>query len=89
MILTFRQGVVFSFVMTSLFPGGTIVGKTNCEYLCMSGSSWTSCTGPVLNPHDTTRCAGGSSNGNAVLVCVNVIAVYMWVYTLEWGDARI
>ena len=59
----------FSHETTHLLSGGNIVGKTNCEYLCMSGSSWTSCTGPVLNPYDTTRVAGGSSNGSAVLVC--------------------
>ena len=48
--------------------GATIVGKTTTEYMCMSGSSWTSCTGPILNPHDVTRVSGGSSSGCAVLV---------------------
>ena len=36
--------------------------------MCYGGSSWTNNTGPVLNPHDTTRSAGGSSGGSATLV---------------------
>lgn len=60
-------------VTAVLDAGGTILGKTNSEYLCMSGSSWTCCTGPILNPFDTTRVAGGSSSGNAVLLAVNEI----------------
>ena len=61
--------------LTLFFPliGATIVGKTTTEYMCMSGSSWTSCTGPILNPHDVTRVSGGSSSGCAVLVGI----VYM------------
>ena len=51
-----------------LKAGGTIAGKAVCENLCYSGSSFTASTGPVLNPHDPTRSAGGSSNGSAVLV---------------------
>jgi len=41
-------------------PGGEIVGKSVSEQLCSSGGSQTSDTGPVLNPHDPTRLAGGS-----------------------------
>ena len=48
--------------------GGTILGKAVCESLCVSGGSHTSDTGPVHNPHDTTRSAGGSSSGSAALV---------------------
>ena len=49
--------------------GGNIVGKASCEYLCLSASSWTSISGPTLNPLDVTRTAGGSSGGSVVLVC--------------------
>lgn len=51
-----------------LDAGGEIVGKAVCESLCFSGGSHTSDTGPVLNPHDHTRSAGGSSSGSAALV---------------------
>src|SRR5437667_2366146 len=51
-----------------LDAGGEIVGKAVCEHLCFSGGSHTSDTGPVLNPHDHTRSAGGSSSGSAALV---------------------
>lgn len=51
-----------------LDAGGEVVGKAVCEDLCFSGGSFTSHTGPVLNPHDPSRMAGGSSSGSAALV---------------------
>ncbi|MFI6457154.1 amidase family protein [Streptosporangium amethystogenes] len=48
--------------------GGVIVGTSVCEDLCYSGSSFTSAHGPVGNPWDPRRSAGGSSSGAAVLV---------------------
>jgi len=51
-----------------LDASGEIVGKAVCEHLCFSGGSHTSDTGPVLNPHDPARSAGGSSSGSAALV---------------------
>ena len=51
-----------------LDAGGHIVGKAVCENLCCDGGSFTSVTGPVLNPHDNTRMANGSSSGSAALV---------------------
>jgi amidase len=51
-----------------LDAGGEIIGKSVCEHLCFSGGSHTSDTGPVHNPHDPTRSAGGSSSGSAALV---------------------
>ena len=50
-----------------LDAGGDIVGKAVCESLCFSGGSHTSDTGPVPNPHDRGRSAGGSSSGSAAL----------------------
>src|SRR2546423_2538577 len=55
-------------VTRTLDAGATIVGKAVCEDLCFSGGSHTALTGPVLNPHDPTRPAGGSSSGSAGLV---------------------
>jgi len=51
-----------------LDAGGTIVGKTVCEYFCFSGGSHTSSTGPVHNPHRRGHSAGGSSSGSAAVV---------------------
>src|SRR4030088_3288546 len=51
-----------------LDAGGTIVGKTHCEYFCFSGGSHTNATGPVHNPHKMGYSSGGSSSGSAVVV---------------------
>src|SRR5499427_6224247 len=51
-----------------LDAGGTIAGKTVCEYFCFSGGSHTSATGPVHNPHRAGYSAGGSSSGSAAVV---------------------
>ncbi|MFN8555889.1 MAG: amidase [Dehalococcoidia bacterium] len=56
-----------------LDAGGEIVGKAVCEDMCMSGSSWTSHSGPVRNPHDPTRTTGGSSSGSAALVAAGEV----------------
>ena len=62
-----------SIVTRILDAGGRIVGKAVCEDLCFSGGSHTSVTGPVLNPHDVTRSAGGSSSGSGALVAAGVV----------------
>ncbi|CAH1792136.1 unnamed protein product [Owenia fusiformis] len=51
-----------------LDAGGRIIGKTTQEEYGLSASSFTSARGPVSNPYDPTRSAGGSSTGNAVLL---------------------
>jgi amidase len=56
-----------------LAAGATIAGKSVCEDLCASGSSFTSASGPVRNPWDTTRETGGSSSGSAALVAAGEV----------------
>ena len=55
-------------VTRTLEAGATVLGKAVCEAYCFSGGSHTSATGPVRNPHDPARSAGGSSSGSAALV---------------------
>jgi amidase len=56
-----------------LAAGATITGKAVCEDLCFSGGSHTSATGPVRNPWDPSRSAGGSSSGSAALVAAGQV----------------
>jgi amidase len=56
-----------------LDAGGTIVGKTVCEYYCFSGGSHTSATGPVHNPHRMGYSAGGSSSGSGAVVAAGEV----------------
>ncbi|HEX5118851.1 MAG TPA: amidase [Pseudonocardiaceae bacterium] len=60
-----RDAVV---VRRLLDAGATVKGKSVCEDLCFSGGSFTSQPGPVRNPWDLTRNAGGSSSGSGALV---------------------
>jgi amidase len=56
-----------------LAAGATIAGKSVCEDLCCSSSSFTSACGPVHNPWDPTRETGGSSSGSAALVAAGEV----------------
>ncbi|MHA6626330.1 amidase [Pseudonocardia sichuanensis] len=56
-----------------LAAGATVAGKAVCEDLCFSGASFTSHPGPVRNPWDPSRNAGGSSSGSAVLVATGEV----------------
>ena len=48
-----------------LAAGGRIVAATNMDDFAFSGGGETSAFGPVRNPHDPRRAAGGSSGGSA------------------------
>src|ERR1700689_1612406 len=56
-----------------LDAGGTIVGKTHCEYFCFSGGSHPGAKGPVHNPHRMGYSAGGSSSGSGVVVATGEV----------------
>lgn len=70
-----------------LDAGGTIVGKSHCEYFCMSGGSHTNATGPVINPRKAGHLSGGSSSGSAALVAAG--EVDMAIAADQGGSIRI
>jgi amidase len=55
-------------VTRALDAGAEVVGKTACEYFCLSGGSHTNAHGATHNPHRHGWSAGGSSSGSAVAV---------------------
>lgn len=58
--------------------GGVLLGKNNCDTFGHGASNENSMYGPVKNPHDLTKVAGGSSGGSAAAVadhqCIYAIA---------------
>ena len=70
-----------------LDAGGEITCKTNMDEFAGSVRGTTSAHGPVRNPHDTERTAGGSSGGSAVAVATD--AVDLALGTDTGGSVRI
>lgn len=52
--------------------GAVLIGKTNIHEFALGPTSDESAYGPVLNPLDTTRVAGGSSGGSAAAVATGM-----------------
>lgn len=62
-----------AFVITQLHRAGAVlIGKANLHELAMGGSSVTSYFGPVRNPWELDRVAGGSSGGSAAAVIADM-----------------
>lgn len=54
--------------------GAAVVGYTNLHEWGLGTTSAVSALGPIRNPRDPTRVAGGSSGGSAVAVATGVVA---------------
>lgn len=52
--------------------GGVLVGKNNCDAFGHGASNENSMYGPVRNPRDLSKVAGGSSGGSAAAVADNM-----------------
>lgn len=75
-------------LVTRLLDAGVVIeGKAQCEYFCVSGSSHTGAQGPVRNPRDETRSAGGSSSGCSALVAAGLVDAA--IGTDQGGSVRI
>lgn len=67
--------------------GALVAGKTNLHELAFGITSNNAAYGPVRNPHDISRSAGGSSGGSAVAVATGVVPFALGTDT--GGSARI
>jgi len=55
--------------------GMVVIGKLNMDEYAMGGSSETGADGPVHNPWDVSRVAGGSSGGSAAAVIAGEVPI--------------
>lgn len=67
--------------------GATVLGYTNLHEWGLGTTSVTTATGPIRNPWDTDRIAGGSSGGSAAAVAAGIVPVA--VGTDAGGSVRI
>ncbi|AZO18036.1 amidase [Mesorhizobium sp. M2A.F.Ca.ET.043.05.1.1] len=53
--------------------GATLIGKTNLHEFAYGATGENRWAGTVVNPHDETRLAGGSSSGSAAAVAAGIV----------------
>lgn len=75
-------------VAEALFKSGAILfGKTNMHELAQGGTSNNPIFGPVRNPYDKRRVAGGSSGGTAAAIAARIVPAGLGTDTA--GSVRI
>jgi len=67
--------------------GAAVIGTTNLHELALGVTSNNATFGPVRNPHDPSRSAGGSSGGSAVAVATGVVPLALGTDT--GGSVRV
>jgi aspartyl-tRNA(Asn)/glutamyl-tRNA(Gln) amidotransferase subunit A len=75
MLSGYRSLFTATAVQRLLDAGAVPLGALNCDEFAMGSSNETSVYGPVLNPLDETRVAGGSSGGSAAAVAAGMVHV--------------
>jgi amidase/aspartyl-tRNA(Asn)/glutamyl-tRNA(Gln) amidotransferase subunit A len=83
----FIPGTDATVVKRLLANGADITAMTNADEFAASGRGTTNYTGPIRNPHDPERVAGGSSGGSGVAVANEIVDVALGTDT--GGSIRI
>lgn len=87
MMRGFIPGSDATVVSRLLAHGADITAMTNADEFAASGRGTTNYTGPIRNPHDPDRVAGGSSGGSGVAVAKEIVDVALGTDT--GGSIRI
>ncbi len=73
MLETFNAPLQATAVEKLEAEGAICIGKANLDAFAHGGSTENSAFGPTMNAFDTTRVAGGSSGGSAVVTALDIV----------------